>query len=297
MATNPMQRKARNSILLGIVIGLLIGCAIIAVLFMQLVKLQQEKKQNAADTRQVYVFKNDVKSGAKIDVSMLTPASATKDVVPSDYIGTDTITENTIAKIDIAKGSVLSKAIVNESTEKTTDDLREQQYNMVILPQYLDVDNYIDIRLTLPNGQDYIVVSKKLIKKVSEDTIWINMYEEETVTMSNAIVEAYVMKGAKLYATIYVEPGLQTSAIPTYVPSSKVINMINSDKNIREEAKRALAERYTTELRTRREQDIENELNKYADQATDNIESNLEQEITKSQAARKQYLDTLNAAI
>lgn len=297
MATNPMQRKARNSILLGIVIGLLIGAAIIAVLFMQLVKLQQEKKQNTADTRQVYVFKSDVKSGAKIDASMVTLTSATKDVVPSDYIGVDNLTADTIAKIDITKGSVLSKAIVNESTEKTTDDLREQQYNMVILPQYLDINNYIDIRLSLPNGQDYIVVSKKLIKKISEDTIWINMYEEETVTMSNAIVEAYIMKGAKLYATTYVEPGLQTSATPTYVPSGKVIDLINSDKNIRAEARQKLQEQYTEQLRTRRQQDIQSELNKYADQATENIESNLEQEITKSQAARKQYLDTLNAAI
>lgn len=297
MATNPMQRKARNSVLLGILIGLLIGAVIIAVLFMQLTKLQQERKEIQAATRSVYVFKNDVKSGTKVDPSMLILTSAQKDVVPSDYLGLDSITEDTIAKIDISKGTVLSKTVINESTEKTTDDLREQQYNMVVLPQYLDVNDYIDIRLTLPNGQDYIVVSKKLIKNISEDTIWINMYEEETVTMSNAIVEAYVMEGAKLYAARYVEPGLQTSATPTFVPSARVINLINSDKNIREEAKRALAERYTAELRTRREQDIENELNKYADQAMDNIESNLEEEITKSQEARKQYLDTLNAEI
>ena len=33
MAINPMQRKARNSILLGIVIGLLIGAVVIVLLF------------------------------------------------------------------------------------------------------------------------------------------------------------------------------------------------------------------------------------------------------------------------
>lgn len=295
MATNPMQRKARNSILLGILIGLLIGAVVIVFLFLQLNKLQQEKQETKEATRQVYVFKADVKSGDKIDESKLELKTATKDVVPSDFIGLTDLTENTIAKIDIAKGSVLSKTIVNESSEKVTADLREQQYNMVILPQYLEQGDYIDIRLTLANGQDFIVVSKKEIKQITEDTIWINLYEEETLAMSNAIVEAYKMTGSKLYATTYVDPGNQVNATPTYVPSAAVINLMNADKNITEEAKRGLAERYTQELRTRREQDIQSQLNMYNEEAKDNLEAQLEQEITKSKENRKQYLDSLNA--
>lgn len=295
MATNPMQRKARNSILLGIVIGLLIGAVVIAFLFFQLNQLQQEKKSNQAATVQAYVFKTDIKSGGKIDMSNLEKVSVLKTVIPSDYIGMESITENTIAKIDISKGTVLSKSIVNEQSEKTTADLRQQQYNMVVLPQYLNIDDYIDIRLTLPNGQDFIVVSKKRIKNISEDTIWIDMYEQETLAMSNAIVEAYIMKGSKLYATTYVDPGNQQNAIPTYIPSSNVINLINADKNVTEEAKKGLAERYTAELRERRAQDIQGQLNNYAEEAKDNIETNIEQEIIKSKENRKQYLDSLNA--
>ena len=46
MATNPMQRKARNSFLLGMLVMLLIAGAIIAFLIMQLMdkmKKEQEK--------------------------------------------------------------------------------------------------------------------------------------------------------------------------------------------------------------------------------------------------------------
>ena len=35
MATNPMQRKTRNSVLLGMFIGLLIGAVIIVILFLE----------------------------------------------------------------------------------------------------------------------------------------------------------------------------------------------------------------------------------------------------------------------
>lgn len=295
MATNPMQRKTRNSILLGILIGLLIGAVVIVLLFLQLNKLQQEKKEIEAATKTVYVFKSDVKSGETIDKSKVELKSATIDVVPSDYLGLEQITENTIAKVDIAKGSVLSKSIVNESNQKVTADLRRQEYNMVVLPQYLELGDYVDIRLMLPNGSDFIVVAKKEVKEVSEDTIWIDMYEQETLAMSNAIVEAYKMKGAKLYATTYVDAGNQDNVTPTYVPSAEVIKLMNSDPNIVATAMQELSNRYTQGLRERREQEINNQLNSYAEEAKSNLESNLEQEITKSKENRKEYLESLSA--
>ena len=296
MATNPMQRKARNSILIGIVIGLLIGGIVIAFLFFQLTRLQQQIQENEEATRTVYVLNNDVKSGGKIDASMLIQKEALQDVVPTDYVSIGDITENTIAKVDLTKGTVISKAVIQEATEKITNDLREQEYNMIILPQYLDVDDYIDIRLRLPNGQDFIVVSKKRVKNATEDTIWVDMYEEETVAMSNAIVEAYKISGSKLYATTYVKPGNQNNVTPTYVPSAEVINLINADRNITEEARQALAQRYTAELRARREQDIQSQLNAHVEDAQDNVESNVEQEITNSKEARQEYIDSLNAS-
>lgn len=297
MAINPMQRKSRNSMLLGIIIGLLIGMVVIVFLFIKVNELEKEKEETVASTRTVYVLTKDVKSGENIDSSIIKQKQATKDVVPSDYITLEDLTENTIAKLDLSKGSVLSKTLVEESTEKVTSDLRQQEYNMIVLPQYLEIGDYIDIRLRLANGQDFIVVSKKQVQNVTEDTIWINMYEEETLAMSNAIVEAYKMTGAKLYATIYVEPGNQENAIPTYVPSTEIINLINANKNITEEARQGLAERYTTELRARREQDINSQLNAYSEEAKDNLETNVEVEITNSKEARKEYIDSLNATI
>lgn len=294
MATNPMQRKARNSILIGVVIGLLIGAVVVGLLFLQLTNVQKNLKEIKDATRQVYVVKNDVKSGTTIDSSMIELKSATKDVIPSDYISS--IPENSIAKINITKGTVLSKALIDEDGEKTTNDLREQQYNMIILPQYLEVDDYIDIRLTLPNGQDFIVVSKKRVKNITEDTIWINMYEDETLAMTNAIVEAYIVKGAKLYATTYVDAGNQANATPTYMPSNAVTSLMNSEKgtNITEEAFAKLNQRYNDFVKARR-QEISEQVNQYSEEAKDNLETGIEEEITKSKEARKQYIDSLGA--
>ena len=56
----------------------------------------------------------------------------------------------------------------------------------------------------MPNGGDYIVVSKKQVLKCDSTNISLNMYEEEIDIMSNAIIEYYIMPGSKLYATTYV---------------------------------------------------------------------------------------------
>lgn len=291
MAVNPMQRKARNSMLLGAIIGLLIGAVIIVPLFMQLNKLQQEKKKQQEASIMVYVLTSDIKSGTNIDISNLLQKQVAKDMVPSDAVTSDAITENTIAKVDITKGTVLAKALIEDEEQKTTADVREQQYNMIVLPQYLQIDDYVDIRLTLPTGQDYIVVPKKRIKDATEDTIWINMAEEEILTMSNAIVEAYIMKGSKLYATKYVEPGLQTTATTTYPVNKEVLELINVDPNIVETAKQKLGNRYRIEQRNGA---INGAVNSYNEQRQDNIEAGLEDEVTRSKEARKKYLDALN---
>ena len=43
MVTNPIQRKARNSFLLGILIAVVIMGVVVAILLMQLLKMKQEE--------------------------------------------------------------------------------------------------------------------------------------------------------------------------------------------------------------------------------------------------------------
>ena len=45
--------------------------------------------------------------------------------------------------------------------EMLLSDVRTQEYNMITLLSQLQTGDFVDIRLRLPSGQDYIVVSKK----------------------------------------------------------------------------------------------------------------------------------------
>lgn len=297
MAMNPMQRKANNYLLIGILGTLLVTGLIIVFLFMQLNNLKQDAKKQQTNSKTVYVVAKDIKSGETVSYEKLIKRSIQNVAIPENVLSVE-LTEKTIAKIDLKIGTVITDNMVQESDDKTTADIRKQEYNTIILPTQIQSGDYIDVRLRLSNGVDYIVVSKKKVEIPqingvdSANSININLNETEIMVMSNAIIEAFIDKGSLLYATTYAEPGMQSSVIPTYVPSGTVQSALNANPNIEQEAKNALFARYNQNASTRTNV-IDGTLAQYAQDRVDNIEEGVQEQITKAKEERQTYLETL----
>lgn len=299
MATNPMQKKARNSFILGMLVTFLVMALVVGFLLVQLNKMKDEEKNREKQLVKAYVLTENVKSGNALDSSKLKQITVDKSGVPDGAIDGGSFTENTIAKIDLTKGTILTKAMIAESDTPLTDDLRVQEYNMINIASKAESDDYIDVRLRMPSGEDYIVVSKKQLEipvigeTESENTIWMKLTEDEILTMSSAIVEAYKMKGSILYTAKYVEPGTQQKATPTYVPTAEVAELVRKDPNIVQEAASALVNRFNadgTYVRNR----INSEVSRVdSDDAISGVESGVTTEITTTKEQRKSYLDSL----
>ena len=296
MATNPMQRKARNSFLMGMLVMLVIAGVIIAGLVFLLIEFKKEEQVREGRQITTYVLTKDLKSGEKITASSYTQVSVVMTNAPSDYIASPAeLAEDSVAKIGLTSGTILSKNMISSSEEKVTADLRLQEYNMLILPVQIDVGDYIDVRLTLHTGQDYIVISKKRVINVEEHTIWLELTEDEILTMSNAIVEAYTMTGSNLYVNLYVEPGMQKVAIPTYPVSRAVLNQMEGNPNIVKEAMDGLRSRYTQSQINQRNDDINSALENYSADAQGNVEAKVKEQNERTKALREKYLETLSA--
>ncbi|MBP3255942.1 MAG: SAF domain-containing protein [Clostridia bacterium] len=300
MAMNPMQRKANNYLLIGIFGTLLVTGAIIAFLFIQLNNLQQEKKKQETAVKKVYVLNTNIKSGEEISTEKVVQKEISSTVVSADTSITffDESEKARIAKIDLLAGTIITDEMFTSTDQVTTNDLRNQEYNMVVLPSTMESGDYVDIRLRLSNGVDFVVASKKQVDIPqiegidSATTMKVKMNEAETQAMANAIVEAYIDEGSILYATTYVEPGLQTSTIPTYVPSAEVQAAMNANPNIEQNAKTALITRYNSNVNIRQNL-IESDLYQYLQDKVDNIESKVQEEITRAKEARASYLESL----
>ncbi len=207
-----------------------------------------------------------------------------------------------VAKVDMNKNTVITTELISKSDDVVQDDVRKQEYNMLVLPMDLTTGDYIDVRIQFPSGQDYIVVSKKEVEMPtingidSEDTLWINLSEDEILHMSCAIVEAFRINGTKLYVTKYTEPGMQEAATPTYPINASVRNLINSDPNIVERAMNEIRARYDQGLTDLRNNDINPIIEAAGEQSDGTLQSNMQQSITNSKNSRKEYLDSLAGA-
>ena len=354
MATNPMQRKARNSFLLGMLIMLLISSIVIIFLVMQLMSKNKEEKEAEISMVNVCVLNQDVTSGQIITSEMIETKAVRSDLIPANATSVATLYDNffytdeegneivtevnngeetlkiiinnekiainqdnngnyyyelngqrvnvkltsvpAVARVNLSANTVITSDLVSRGENTADRNVRRQEYNMVVLPIDLATGDYVDIRLMLPNGQDYIVVAKKEVEipdvggTSSQDTIWVNLSEDEILHMSCAIVDAFRMNGAKLYATKYTNPGTQ-NATPNYIVNDNTAQLINANPNILEDAMQELRNRYNSSSNLR--EYINSALDAQSDQADTNLQTNMEDSITRTQEERTDYLDSL----
>ena len=366
MATNPMQRKARNSFLLGMLLMLVITGLIIAFLAMMLMQANQKLADTEESRVKVYVLNTNVRSGDVITNDMYSLMEINSAVVPSNATSTadlftdyalqdkdgnqittkteededtgemvnknyitidgreyevfkdelhpenryierdgeneylDLVSVPLIAKVDMNANTVLTLELLEKGDNTVQDDVRRQEYNVVVLPLDLATGDYIDIRLMLPNGQDFIVVSKKEVEipivgdTDSQTTMWVDLSEDEILHMSCAIVDAARVTGAKLYATKYTDPGMQKAAIPTYAVNSETSALLTNNPNILENAMEELTNRYSQgNSANLRNEYIQPEIDSQGEQGQSNLETQMQDSITRSQEERVDYLEGL----
>lgn len=432
MASNPMQRKSRNSFLIGVVITLIIATVPIFFLFRQLQSKTDELNTELNAKKNVYVLNQDVKSGQILTEDMFSTKRIHQDSIPSNatsvasvidswflqtkegeeihtdkeglYLQRDESTADTIveiwqndgsnydtnlkdsdgnriekgekftcidgtikkyissnssrevqddygayyisktdtqtrvfqedatekfyifeidnstmntstkrvkkyidinnvpvlAKVSMNKNTVITPNLIVQSDENITDDVRQEDYNMIVLPADLMTDDYVDIRLMTPTGQNFIVISKAKVTIPTNndgtyitDTVRMNLSEDEILTISSAIVEASGLSGSKLYATKYVEAGMQNAATPTYIPNAAVTAQISADPNIVSAAMETLRARYTDTAKAIRNNYLQSLIDS-SDDYENKVKSKQDENTANQITARQKYLESLN---
>ena len=104
------------------------------------------------------------------------------------------------------------------------------------------VGDYVDVRISFPDGTDEIVLSKKKVEGLTlETSTWHSQLNEaEIITLTSAIIDAAVLQNGHIYTVRYTEPTIQDAATPTYTVNPVAIDLINSDPNVVEKATETL---------------------------------------------------------
>ncbi len=169
MAVNPMQRRARNSFLIGFLVALIIMALVVVFLLTRIKALNEEKEALINERSEAIVCTTDLDSGAVVTFEdNFTQKTVITDVPRSEMVSIDDFLDETedgseekeiTMKISVPSGTIVTKDMIQDSTDLLSDTQRIQEYNMILLPSQLKNGDYEDIRLSLPKGQDYIVIS------------------------------------------------------------------------------------------------------------------------------------------
>ena len=167
MLVGPMKRK----VVLTAVISCLIPIVVLGVLGFILVKnyrgeIEDLKKQSEVVNR--YVLKEDRVANSVITADDVELAGVKSVSAPLDSYEEKADPAKKVKglkdlvgrrlKINARKNTILSEAMFYEEDKEPTIDLRLQEFNMITLPSDLVENDYIDVRVRFPSGEDYSVL-------------------------------------------------------------------------------------------------------------------------------------------
>lgn len=259
MAYKTYKGKRRRALLFGAPAFILVLFAGAAILkqnnYVKELKEVYEVKTNELETLKAkqgkfaYVTNQDIKAGERINSTKVSYDSIYSSMEESLFASIGE--EYKIALVDIPSGTQILNSMVSE--EEIDPAVREEEFNVFYLSKNLAQIDAVDIRIFYPNGENYIVLSKKIVKGLNLETancrLWLD--EQETLLISSAIVDAYLIPGTYLYTTKYVETSIQEASIVTYTPSKEAIDLIANSPNILEQARISLRKEVREDIENR----------------------------------------------
>ncbi|KSV59167.1 hypothetical protein [Acetivibrio ethanolgignens] len=203
--------------------------------------------QIRAATRLIYKTNIDVKQGDCLTKEMVEGVSDLVNVDPSLLLSEADFGK--IAAVDIPKGSIV---MANMVSMDIAANYRERECSFIWLSSNLLNNDFVDIRILFPNGEDFVVIPKKSIKSpdIANNNVFLWLTEDEIERLDSAVVDAN-LHSAKLYTTRYVRPAIQSASTVTYQPNSSVMALMSSNPDVVDQAKRSLSAEARRGLETR----------------------------------------------
>lgn len=187
----------------------------------------------------IFVLTKDAQAGDELTASMLQErrVQSTEDLSAAQVLLADDLLGKRL-KVSLTKGAALNGDLVYEG-EPVADDERRIELTEVYLPKTLRENEYVDIRIVFPNGEDYLVVKHKRVYKLIRDeagevlALQLRFLEEELLRYQAACVDAKTYEDTRLYAVQYTGE-FQTAATEYYPVNQAVFHLLQWDPNITE---------------------------------------------------------------
>ena len=269
-----MRSRKTKTVVIPITI-LILMCLLLGVLF-----YNEHRKLNAstvqsnnyrdtlqANTLEVYVASQDIKAGDRLFTEDMIP-SAEEELLNAPDEHTAGAILNREVEANVYKEEIYTSlpeemyitsnmlggvALVDIKAEQPimanmtkplelAQDTREYEISSAALMVDQKSNDVVDVRITFPNGEDYLLLAKKTIRNLSlyNSTFWTYMNEDEIMRFTSAMIDAYQTTGTRIYTVRYAADTLQETAVPNYPVRAETLDLMRTDPNMYARAEETL---------------------------------------------------------
>lgn len=189
----------------------------------------QKTMTDMGDLVPAYVLQDSVEMGEKVEDKDFTEVQV-PSTLATGMIQDITEFEGKNYRMDLKGGTALTQDDLY--TDKITDDMRLLDVVLNTIPVGLKPNTYVDIRMTMPDGKDYIAISHKQVKDINSGVLKVAVNEHDIHTYNSMLIDSLMYVGSQMYAVEYVEGGIQKASDTYYPLSKKIATLANKDPNL-----------------------------------------------------------------
>ncbi len=178
----------------------------------------------------VCVLKSDVERGQVLTVADIALVKGTlagnkhKESL-EDYLGKKMIA-------DAKAGTILNDYVVAE-TEIYNDNLRTYYIDYINVSNSMASKANFDIRISFPNGEDYLIATNKSINDRDEEGFYVDLTRKEAMMLWGAKVDCKIYEGTSIYLAFYTA-GYEDEEQQTYPVNRYIFGLSQWEPNIEE---------------------------------------------------------------
>lgn len=235
--------KVVKIITISLVLLVLMGCS--GYLFMKNMDLnksyeaatqqvtQLQAKLDAVGTfTDVFTVKADVKMGAEIKDTDLTLQTVPTSSVPTNVITDKATLVGKYFRIGFGPGQTLTSDLV--MGDEYVGAVYDRDVFLDSIPVGTQVGDYVDIRVVLPGGEEFIAFSHKRVNARYENATKMRFDEADLWIYTSMMADRALYKsvGLKIYATKYTDPGAHDKVVAYYPVRREVVDIMNISANL-----------------------------------------------------------------
>ena len=206
--------------------------------YQQQVSVLQASLDSVGDITEAYTVIKQTEPGEQITDEMLDIISVPASMLNDSFVMDPSLIVGKYSKVAILPGTPITSDVLMDEDINDKNALYHtvREYDVVVnlWPIGLKIGDYVDMRIIMPYGEEYIVLSHMRVNGMSDKTVKFLMTEAQINLYQSALVDYYLnsAQGVSIYFTKYIEPGVQKPALITYKVSDAIMEAMKKNGNL-----------------------------------------------------------------